>query len=597
MTHSGSQRGARRGPIVLAILTVVATSLLVYWLTLAPEVGWSDSAELALRAHQLGVTHPPGYPLHTLLGKLFMLLVGEPAVGTNLLSAVSASLAAGVLTWLVFQLTADAASGLVGGLTFALASPIWDVATVTEVYTLAVLTLGLALSLLVAWHAKPSVPRLVGAAAVYGLSLGSHLANLLLVPAFLVLLWQGRDHRLKRALTFLVIAAAVGGLLLSWGLIRARALPPLGTTYVPDTLGDALRFLTGSQYETTRLNPLSFYAERAVAQARTFGRAVFWIGLPIALLGVLDLCGGQHRPSPPPPTKAPGGEPPLSPPRGEYKGGFERRAVCLALLIIFALNALYFTGYAATDYGTMMGPAYFALALWIGCGVHALSRGAQRLAERFARPLGLASIAAGSGIVLLALASDRLGLGQDAGFGPTQVLLVIAGCTAAVGGIVLRRLRSPAWLARLGAAIVVSAVALAIPRTMLIEEFTDRYTKVQRQDVTYYAYVSFDVFPENAVVFVAWDKFTPLLYFQTVHGLRPDVTLVERTLGDEPMPRTYDFGVVEDWRAYLNAVVGTRPIVVDTKPVGLSPAYTYGVIPHGWHLVLPPGSTDPSETP
>ena len=56
-------------PFLMAILSAVITFML-YLLTLVPEVGWGDSAELSLVAYQLGLTHPPGYPLHSILGKL-----------------------------------------------------------------------------------------------------------------------------------------------------------------------------------------------------------------------------------------------------------------------------------------------------------------------------------------------------------------------------------------------------------------------------------------------------------------------------------------------------------------------------------------------
>ncbi|EKX31789.1 hypothetical protein GUITHDRAFT_122012 [Guillardia theta CCMP2712] len=45
----------------------------------------------------LGVAHPPGYPLHTILGAIFVRAIpyGSPAFRVNLLSALSASIAAG----------------------------------------------------------------------------------------------------------------------------------------------------------------------------------------------------------------------------------------------------------------------------------------------------------------------------------------------------------------------------------------------------------------------------------------------------------------------------------------------------------------------
>jgi hypothetical protein len=41
----------------------------------------------------LGVAHPPGYPLHTILGALFLRLipVGTPAFRVNLVSVIAAS--------------------------------------------------------------------------------------------------------------------------------------------------------------------------------------------------------------------------------------------------------------------------------------------------------------------------------------------------------------------------------------------------------------------------------------------------------------------------------------------------------------------------
>ncbi|MBW2698952.1 MAG: DUF2723 domain-containing protein, partial [Deltaproteobacteria bacterium] len=59
-----------RGVPAWALPTAVAAlSGWAYILTLAPTVASSrDSAELALATIELGVAHPTGYPLYTLLG-------------------------------------------------------------------------------------------------------------------------------------------------------------------------------------------------------------------------------------------------------------------------------------------------------------------------------------------------------------------------------------------------------------------------------------------------------------------------------------------------------------------------------------------------
>ena len=49
-------------------------SLAVYIKTLAPGVTFTDSGELAVDCITLGVAHPTGYPLFTILGHLWTLI-------------------------------------------------------------------------------------------------------------------------------------------------------------------------------------------------------------------------------------------------------------------------------------------------------------------------------------------------------------------------------------------------------------------------------------------------------------------------------------------------------------------------------------------
>jgi hypothetical protein len=72
---------------------VALTSFVVYVRTLAPTVTFIDSGELAAVASTLGVAHPTGYPLFTLLGWVFSRLpfIPEPIVGLNLMAALFCS--------------------------------------------------------------------------------------------------------------------------------------------------------------------------------------------------------------------------------------------------------------------------------------------------------------------------------------------------------------------------------------------------------------------------------------------------------------------------------------------------------------------------
>ena len=56
--------------MMLLWLAVSGSLYLAYLLTLSPTVPLEDGGEMIRAAFTLGVTHPPGYPLYTLLGRL-----------------------------------------------------------------------------------------------------------------------------------------------------------------------------------------------------------------------------------------------------------------------------------------------------------------------------------------------------------------------------------------------------------------------------------------------------------------------------------------------------------------------------------------------
>src|SRR6478609_8217204 len=93
---------------------VFLVALVVYSWTLAPTVTLTDSGELIVAAHGLGVAHPPGTPLWVMLAHLASLVpVGNVAVRINFSSAVFAALACAMLTLVVAELLVTASSFVV----------------------------------------------------------------------------------------------------------------------------------------------------------------------------------------------------------------------------------------------------------------------------------------------------------------------------------------------------------------------------------------------------------------------------------------------------------------------------------------------------
>src|SRR5688572_16061727 len=80
--------------ILLCLLT-----LLVYAFTAGPGITLGeDSADFVNGVATLGIVHPPGYPLYTVLGHLFIQLpLGEVAYRVNVFSALWGSLCLGIM--------------------------------------------------------------------------------------------------------------------------------------------------------------------------------------------------------------------------------------------------------------------------------------------------------------------------------------------------------------------------------------------------------------------------------------------------------------------------------------------------------------------
>jgi len=77
----------------VAATSAALVSLVVYYITLAPTVSIIDSGELAADLYTLGIAHPTGYPLFTMIGFLFTHIpLGMRVIAqANLMSALLCS--------------------------------------------------------------------------------------------------------------------------------------------------------------------------------------------------------------------------------------------------------------------------------------------------------------------------------------------------------------------------------------------------------------------------------------------------------------------------------------------------------------------------
>ena len=130
----------------------------LYFFTLVPSVLPADNGEFQLVAWKLGVAHPPGYPLYTMVGWLFSRFFESPAFALNLLSAILAAITLVIVSRTVRTLTGSIIAGILAASLLGVSTTFWAQATTANIRMPAAFFTALCVSLLVSW----SRSRIVG---------------------------------------------------------------------------------------------------------------------------------------------------------------------------------------------------------------------------------------------------------------------------------------------------------------------------------------------------------------------------------------------------------------------------------------------------
>jgi len=215
-----------------------AISFATYVYTLQPTVGLEDSGELICGAYTLGVPHPPGYPMWSILSKLFTYIpVGDIAFRVNLLSAMCSALAAGMIA-LVLAKTADIFFGkqeeelgthhllpaferlglttprlinslcaITAGVLFAYTPGTWSQSTIAEVYTFTCFYMALLVTLSLVFMFNPHKRILFYLIAFFfAQGFTNHQTLIVIVPSLLWVAWVTK----KDFEQFIILAVNAG---------------------------------------------------------------------------------------------------------------------------------------------------------------------------------------------------------------------------------------------------------------------------------------------------------------------------------------------------------------------------------------------------
>ena len=279
----------------LALVAAIAGPLLLYAFTAPRTVVLEDDGWFLIVGKFLGVGHPPGYPVHTLVSNLFLKIPwGSTAYLGHLLSGIFGALACGAVYVCARLLGAGAVFALIGALLFGVSEHFWAQAIITEVYTLNALFFFGIFALLLYLRRNPGEGRAWTAAAfLYGLSLANHWPLMVLASPGLLLavvpVWRDVLARWGRlAGTFLLGVVPP----YAWMVWRSLQEPQFSFGGPLSTVGDVISHISRRDYAEVDVSPSAGWIDRFEFLQWLGNEFVWQLTLPgflIALVGVGSL--------------------------------------------------------------------------------------------------------------------------------------------------------------------------------------------------------------------------------------------------------------------------------------------------------------------
>ena len=269
-----------KSPIKLYLLLLIVIVISSYYYTMAPSLVELDSGELSTVQATLGIAHPTGYPLFTLLGYLFLKipLPFTMVFRSNLLSLLW-TLGSVIMFFFLIKLILTNLSlfvnkekneeiilkseseiltiSFVGTLIFAFSRTVWSQSTSVEVYSLHLILITSVLYFFFRAIIQTGVNEFklnkywFIFAGMLGLSMTNHLSTLFLFPGLCTLLFI--IYGFKKILTrtgllfpFFLIPVFV----LNLGLMLRSMQKPFLNWGNPSNISNLIYHITGLQFSS-----------------------------------------------------------------------------------------------------------------------------------------------------------------------------------------------------------------------------------------------------------------------------------------------------------------------------------------------------------
>ena len=370
--HNSKSSPSKKPVALLMSLLPGAICLVAYICTAARGITWGDSAEIAQAVHKLGVIHPTGYPLFTLLQKFLtslMFFVDEPATRLNYVVGFWGAAAVLVLMITVARLSFHIAcrenterwichlAGAFAGLLFGLSPLFWSQARIAELYTFHVFLVALCVFFLVRFETTSERRWILWAALAMGMGLAHHTTIMHLFPAVLLYLLL-RDRAFFSTKLFLFAVALASFPLVLYLYLPVADLTTKGfawggtsgwTEFWRHVSGQAYYRLVGDS-DGSALKNLADLPGEVLAQ-------LSWAGIVLFAVGAFAILRRTWQ-------------------------------LAIFLLVFIAIGFLHYVFYHSYDNEVYLCPPIFAISLMAGVGFAWFAKNAIKFPDKEKRNSG-----------------------------------------------------------------------------------------------------------------------------------------------------------------------------------------------------------------
>ena len=294
-------------PHMLAVFAIV---LGLYAYTSPRLVTLEDDGLFIGNLHYFGVAHPPGYPMHTLLGGIFyhllgFLNIGTPAFRGHFFSGFAGAGACAAIYAIVTMLIRGRVFAYMAGIAYGASRTFWSQAIIAEVYTLNAMFFFIVLALCVKYgghlgrSGKSHARLFVIIAFCYGLGLATHYPILLLgsIGLGVAVLSQLKNIIPRIPLGGLVLAAAVLPPY-GWMVIRSQSGTPANFYGPIEDLDQFLFYVLRKGYSGVDSQEHVGLADKIVF-SKALGDDMLWqftpLGFVFVVLGFVMMARSRHN--------------------------------------------------------------------------------------------------------------------------------------------------------------------------------------------------------------------------------------------------------------------------------------------------------------